>query len=232
MVLSHDHSAEKLQNGVLLQVDCIKAYLVFRKTPKELETRLASSNSQRRRKKLIRPCSKIASGRSTGSSTFGTTTSLEMNKRFSQSYQWRCLRIYMRFFEGVQQFSWLRSISNKSQSEKILCLSCRQRSLCTSTLKLWRRFGSSRWQMFWLHEDVYRKHSLNLGLNLGLWKRSPWRTGSQVEAGGWNRYENILFIFHIQYFTASVVALSPHAGVLPWGFCLQEGRRWQGDVHY
>ena len=97
MVLSHDQSAEKLQNGMLLQVDCIKAYLVFRKTPKELETRLASSNSQRRRKKLIRPYRKIASGRSTGSSTFGTTTSLEMNKRSSQSYQWRFLRVYMRF---------------------------------------------------------------------------------------------------------------------------------------
>ena len=54
MVLSHDQSVEKLQKGVLLQVDCIKAYLVFRKTPKELETRLASIIS-RRRKKLIRP---------------------------------------------------------------------------------------------------------------------------------------------------------------------------------
>ena len=41
MVLSHDRSAEKLQQRALLQVDCIKAYLVFRKTPKELETRLA-----------------------------------------------------------------------------------------------------------------------------------------------------------------------------------------------
>ena len=58
--------------------------------------------------------------------------------------------------EGVQQFSWLRPVPNKSQSEKILCLSCRQRSRCTSTLKLWRRFGCFRWQMFWLHEDVYR----------------------------------------------------------------------------
>ena len=56
--------------------------------------------------------------------------------------------------EGVQQFRWLRSYSK--QSEKILCLSCRQRSQCTSTLKLWRRFGSSRWQMFWLHKDVCR----------------------------------------------------------------------------
>ena len=50
MVLSHDHSADKLQKGLLLQVDCIKAYLVFRKTPKELETRLVSSISQRREK--------------------------------------------------------------------------------------------------------------------------------------------------------------------------------------
>ena len=49
-MLSHDQSADKLQNGVLLQVDCIKAYLVFRKTPKELETRLASSFSRRRKK--------------------------------------------------------------------------------------------------------------------------------------------------------------------------------------
>ena len=94
MVLSHDQSVEKLQKGALLQVDCIKAYLVFRKTPKELETRLAFLEEE---KKLIRPFSKIASGRSTGFSTFGTTTSLEMNKRSSQSYQWRFLRIYMRF---------------------------------------------------------------------------------------------------------------------------------------
>lgn len=96
MVLSHDRSAEKLQKGALLQVDCIKAYLVFRKTPKELETRWANSIS-RRRKKLIRSYRKIASGRSIGSSTFGTTTSLEMNKRSSQSYQWRFLRVFMKF---------------------------------------------------------------------------------------------------------------------------------------
>ena len=50
IVLSHDHSADKLLRWVLLQVDCIKAYLVFRKTPKELETRLASNIFRRRKK--------------------------------------------------------------------------------------------------------------------------------------------------------------------------------------
>ena len=117
MVLSHDQSAEKLQNGVLLQVDCIKAYLVFRKTPKELETRLASSNSQRRRKKLIRPYSKIASGRSTGSSTFGTTTSLEMNKRSSQSYQWRFLRMrFVRVSNNLADWDLFQTSHNLKRS--------------------------------------------------------------------------------------------------------------------
>ena len=117
MVLSHDQSAEKLQNGVLLQVDCIKAYLVFRKTPKELETRLASSIFQRRRKKLIRPYRKIASGRSTGSSTFGTTTSLEMNKRSSQSYQWRFLRMrFVRVSNNLADWDLFQTSHNLKRS--------------------------------------------------------------------------------------------------------------------
>ena len=229
-MLSHDQSADKLQKGVLLQVDCIKAYLVFRKTPKELETRLASSNSQRRRKKLIRPYSKIASGRSTGSSTFGTTTSLEMNKRSSQFYQWRLLR--MRFVRVSNDLDDWDLIPNNLKRS---CVSAAGRDRDArqpwnseegSALPGDKCFGFTK-----MFVDKILK-AFSKSWNIGLWKRSPWRTGSQVEAGGWGRYENILFIFHIQYFTASVVALSPHAGVLPWGFCLQEGRRRQGDVHY
>ena len=117
MVLSHGHSADKLQKGLLLQVDCIKAYLVFRKTPKELETRLASSISWRRRKKLIRPYRKIASGRSTGSSTFGTTTSLEMNKRSSQSYQWRFLRMrFVRVSNNLADWDLFQTSHNLKRS--------------------------------------------------------------------------------------------------------------------
>ena len=183
-----------------MQVDCIKAYLVFRKTPKELETRLARSISWRRKKTdqtIEQDCLR----------TINWFQYLWDNNQSGDEQEiLSVLPVKVsenEICEGVQQFSWLRSIPNKSQSEKILCLSCRQRSLCTSTLKLWRRFGCSRWQMFWLHKDVCRlncskfwEHYLNI--RIGLWKRSPWRTGSQVEAGGWNRYENILFIIHIR----------------------------------
>ena len=68
-------------------------------------------------KNMIRPCSKIASGRLTGSSTFGTTASLEMNKRSSQSYQWRFLIMsFLRVSNNLADWDLFQTSQNLKRS--------------------------------------------------------------------------------------------------------------------
>ena len=68
-------------------------------------------------KKMIKAYCKIASGRSTGSSTFGTTTSLEMNKRSSQYYQWRFLRMrFVRVSNNLADWDLCKTSHNLKRS--------------------------------------------------------------------------------------------------------------------